>query len=172
MSTEQPGTPPPPMAPKRLSYVSVPALITGVGLSAILMAGSLAVWWALGTDIRAQVTWAQGATLLFFVVFMMAVMLAVGYSHLWADDGQVVIRNGPVVRKYSVDQIAGLRLRQGDPWAYLLVKDPDDDTGVRRRAVLAIQSLEGEKARRKVVELRNWLKVNGATSQGVDRDQD
>jgi hypothetical protein len=33
--------------------------------------------------------------------------------------------------------------------------------------VLAIQSLEGDGARKKVVELRNWLVVNGASSEGI-----
>jgi hypothetical protein len=154
-------------APARLSYVSTPALVTGVGLSAILMVGALWVWYALGPDIRAQVTWLQAATLLFFVVFMIAIMLTLGYSHLWAEDGEVVIRNGPVMRRFRTQEIAGLRLRKGDPWAYLLIKDPTAEDGLRRRAVLAIQSLEGDGARKKVVELRNWLVVNGASSEGI-----
>lgn len=170
MSTDQPETPQEPAAPQRLSYVSVPVLVTGVVLAGILMIGSLAIWWALGPDVRAQVTWPQAATLLFFVLFMMVVTLAIGYSHLWAEEGRVVIRNGPVVRKYGVEEIAGLRLRKGDPWAYLLVKDPGEESGVRRRAVLAIQSVEGATAQRKVVELRNWLKAHGASSEGVRRD--
>lgn len=170
MSTDPQAQGAQPTVPRRLSYVSIPALVTGVLLTAILMAGALALWWALGADIRAQVTWLQAATLLFFVVLMMAIMLMLGYSHLWADDGEVVIRNGPVLRKFKVDQIAGLRLRKGDAWAYLLVKDPTAEGGVRRRAVLAIQSLEGKRAEKKVIELRNWLKASGATSEGVRRD--
>ncbi|NLE98698.1 MAG: hypothetical protein GX596_12040 [Propionibacterium sp.] len=156
--------------PKRISYVSLPALVTGIVLTAILMAGALAVWWALGPEIRAQVSWIQAATLLFFVVFMMGVMLMIGYSHLWAENGKIVIRNGPVLRKIDVEDVAGLRLRKGDAWAYLLVKDPERPGSVQRRAVLAIQSLEGKRAEKKVRELRNWLKANGASSEGVIRE--
>lgn len=153
----------PDAAPERLAYTSVPALMTAVVLSIVLMSVSMFGWWALGPDIRAQVTWPQAATLLFFVVVMIGVMLSIGYSRLWAADGVVTVRNGPIVRRYPVEQIAGVRLRSGDAWSSLLVKD---DGALKRRPVLAIQFLEGEGGKRKIVELRRWLKANGATSQG------
>ncbi len=156
--TEQPG-------PERLSYTSAPALATGVVLSIVLMSFSLFGWWAIGKDVRDRVTWAQGGTLLLMVLLMVAIMLSVGYSHLWARDGMVVVRNGPIVHRYRVDQIAGVRLRPGDAWAGLIIKG---DGEVKRRAVLAIQSLEGAGGQRKVVELRTWLVRNGATSRDVD----
>nr|WP_255622274.1 PH domain-containing protein [Tessaracoccus sp. OS52] len=96
-------------------------------------------------------------------------MLSLGYSRLWADEDGVTIRNGPVLRKFRIDEIAGLRLRQGDAWAYLLIKH---DGGVKRRAVLAIQSLEGANAKSKMRQLRHWLKANGANSQGVTLEQE
>lgn len=158
------------LASRKLAYTSIPVLATALVLSMVLLAGSLYVWYALGPDIRAQVTLAQAGTLLFFVVVMIGIMMAVGYSRLWAGDGEVVVRNGPFIRHYPVSQIAGLRLRKGDPWAYLLVKDPEFEGGIRRRAVLAIQSMEREGAGKKVRELRRWLKANGATSADVPRD--
>lgn len=150
--------------PDRLTFTSVPALMTAVVLSATLLIFALYGWYAIGTDIRSQMSWAQGATLLFFVIAMIALMLSIGYSRLWADEKGVTIRNGPVLRKIPVSEIAGLRLRNGDPWAYLLVKD---GTGVKRRAVLAIQQLEGARGKKKMRQLRNWLKTNGATSAGI-----
>lgn len=157
-------------APRTLAYTSVPVLATALGLSVILLLGAMYFWYALGPEIRAQVTLAQAATLLFFVVVMIGIMMAVGYSRLWAADGEVVVRNGPFIRHHAVSDIAGLRLRKGDPWAYLLIKDPEAEGGVRRRAVLAIQAMEGKGAGRKVRELRRWLKANGATSADVPRD--
>ncbi len=167
-------TPKPPSEPggepERLSYVSIPVLATSLALSMLLLAGALYFWYVLGPDVRARVTMPQAATLLVFVIVMVAIMLGVGYSRLWAGDGEVVVRNGPFIKHYPVERIAGLRLRKGDAWAYLLVKDPDSETGLRRRAVLAIQSIEGEGAGRKVRELRRWLKANGATSADVRGD--
>ena len=137
--------------PERLSYTSGPALMTAVVASVVLLASSLFGWWALGKAIRDQITIPQAATLLFFLFFMIAVMLSIGYSRLWADDSGLTVRNGPIVRRYPLDQIAGLRLRPGDAWSTLLIKDGD---ALKRKPVLAIQFLEGERAQRKVRELR------------------
>ena len=159
-------------ASRALSYLSIPSLATSVILSMILLAGALFLWYALGPEVRAQVTMPQAATLLFFVMFMLAAMLLIGYSHLWAADGEVVIRNGPFMRRHKVEDIAGLRLRKGDPWAYLLVKDPKAEGGLHKYGVLAIQSLEGKAAGKKVRQLRRWLKANGATSEGIPKGPD
>ncbi|MBB1484293.1 hypothetical protein H5392_10530 [Tessaracoccus sp. MC1865] len=160
---DQPLTPGEDPVPARLSYSSPPALMTGVVLSMVLLFGALYGWYALGPEIRGQVTWAQAGTLLFIVFLMIAIMLSVGYSRLWAADGVVTVRNGPFLRRYGVDTIAGVRLRPGDAWSSLLVKQEDT---LKRRPVLAIQFLEGEGGKRKIIELRRWLKANGATSAG------
>lgn len=151
----------------RLSYTSPATLMTAVVLSIVLLAFSLYGWWAIGTEIRNRVTWPQAATLLFFVLLMIGIMLSVGYSRLWADGDEVVIRNGPVLRRFPVSQIAGVRMRPGDAWASLLIKS---DGVLNRKATLAIQSLEGEQAQRKVKELRRWLVAHGATSEGFTSD--
>lgn len=148
--------------PERLAYASPPALMTSVVLSIVLLSFSFFGWWAIGKEIRDQITWPQAATLLFFVLLMIGIMLSVGYSRLWAVDGQVTVRNGPILRRYPVSQIAGLRLRSGEAWASLLIKTDD---GLKRKPVLAIQSLEGEQGQRKVKDLRRWLVANGATSK-------
>ena len=152
-----------PMA-ERISFSSVPALLTSLLLSGILLIFSLYGWYALGPGIRARVTWPQAATMAFLVLAMIVIMLSVGYSRLWADEKGVTIRNGPVLRKFPVEDIAGLRLRSGDAWAYLLIKDQG---GVKRRAVLAIQQLEGAQGKKKLRDLREWLKAHGATSAGT-----
>ena len=152
--------------PERLSYTSPPALMTGVVLSVILMSSALFGWWALGKEIRDRVTWPQAGTLLFFV-------LAHGGPHavhrLLAGYGPtrtgVTVRNGLFLRRYRIDEVAGVRLRPGDAWSSLLIKGGHE---IRRRPVLAIQFLEGEAAQRKVVELRRWLVDHGATSRDVD----
>ncbi|MDF1489833.1 hypothetical protein [Tessaracoccus caeni] len=164
--TQSPETPDAdaPQVPERLHYISATVLATAAVLSLVLFSLALYGWSAIGKEIRDQITWPQAATLLFFLLFMVGFMLSLGYSRLWAEGGVVTVRNGPVVRRYTVDQIAGLRLRQGDAWAYLLIKK---DGTAQRRAVLAIQSLEGEKAQGKVRELRRWLVAQGASSEGV-----
>lgn len=161
---ETPDQPVTPETPKRLSFTSVPALATAVGLSALLLIAAMIGWYAIGPEIRQQVSWAQGATWLILIFIMLAITLSVGYSRLWADENGVSIRNGPVFKRFAVSEVAGLRLRKGDPWAYILVKS---DRGVKKVAVLAIQAAEGNGGRRKINQLRAWLKANGATSKDV-----
>ncbi len=156
--------------PLRLAFTSVPALLTSLVLSAVLFIAVLYGWYAIGPDIRSQVSVSQTITLLVVALGMVAIMMSVGYSRLYADERGVIIRNGPVRRRFTIEQVAGLRLRDGDPWAYLLVKDGEG--GVRRRAVLAIQQLEGVRGKRKVSQVRRWLKANGATSHGITLTQD
>lgn len=168
-----PATPDEPVAaapevPQRLVFTSTAVLATSLVFSVILMISAMYGWYAIGVGIRSQISWVQLATLVFFILLMIGIMLSVGYSRLWADEDGVSVRNGPVLRKFSLDEIAGVRLRQGDAWAYLLIKDGHG--GVRRRAVLAIQQIEGDKARAKRSQLRAWLKANGANAAGVDKD--
>lgn len=162
-TAEVPEAPDSQEVPERLSYTSPPALMTSIVLSMVLLAFAMFGWWALGPGIREQITWPQAATLLFFVFVMIAIMLSIGYSRMWAADGVVTVRNGPFLRRYPIDQIAGVRLRPGDAWSSLLIKD---DGELRRRPMLAIQFLEGDNGKRKIVDLRKWLKANGATSAG------
>lgn len=160
-----------PEAPERVVFMSTAVLMTSIVLSMVLMFAAMYGWYAIGIEIRSQMTWLQVGTLLFFMLFMIGMMMSLGYSRLWADEDGVTIRNGPVLRKFQVDQIAGLRLRPGDAWAYLLIKDGEG--GLRRRAVLAIQQLEGAGARKKMRTLHTWLRTHGANSDGVtDTDYD
>lgn len=150
--------------PERLAYTSPPALMTSVVLSLVLLSFAMFGWWALGKAIREQITWLQAGTLLFFLFFMIGVMLSIGYSRLWANAEGITVRNGPILRTYPIDQIAGVRLRKGDAWSSLLLKGEGE---LKRKPVLAIQSLEGEAAQRKLIELRRWLVEHGATSRDV-----
>ena len=147
--------------PERLSYTSPPALMTAVVLSIVLLSVSMFGWWAIGEEIRNKITWPQAGTLLFFVFLMIGIMLSIGYSRLWADERGVIVRNGPFIRRFTIAQIAGVRLRPGDAWTSLLLKT-DDGEEPKRQPVLAIQFLEGEAGRRKVVDLRRWLVAQGA----------
>jgi len=146
--------------PERLSYTSPPALMTAVVLSIVLLSASMFGWWAIGEEIRDKITWPQAGTLLFFVFLMIGMMLSIGYSRLWADERGVIVRNGPFIRRFSIAQIAGVRLRPGDAWTSLLIKTDGEE--LKRQPVLAIQFLEGEAGRRKVVDLRRWLVAQGA----------
>lgn len=151
----------PAVAPK-LVYTSRPAFLMGLIGSAVLMVAAMWIWLALGPDIRARVSLFQVLTLLGFVLVMAGFMLSIGFSKVWADPAGVTVRNMFRVRNFPLSQILGVRMRKGDPWAYLLVANPDGDEPTKH-AILAIQSAEGKKGMTKVLELRRWLdhQLNG-----------
>lgn len=154
----------PPALPERLVYTSPPALMTAVVLSIVLLSFAMFGWYAIGKAIREQITGLQAATLLGCLFIMIGIMLSVGYSRLWANEDGISVRNGPILRRYPIDEIAGVRLRKGDAWCSLLMKNGSE---LKARPVLAIQSLEGDAAQRKLVELRRWLVAHGATSRDI-----
>lgn len=148
---------------KRLDYVSRPVMWTALVGSIVLMTAAMYGWFALGKDIRDRITGLQLGTLIFFVLIMVAMMLSIGYSRLWANADGVTVRNMFRVKTFGLDEIIGVRFREGDPWAFLLLRDPSADEP-KRHAILAIQSLERAEATTKVLKLRQWLDVqlNGA----------
>lgn len=151
----------------------MPALITGLGLSTVLVVGAGWFWIALGHDIRVQVTLPQLATLIFFVFIMCAMMTSIGLSKVWANEDGVTTRNMLRARTFKPEDIVGVRLRQGDPWAFLLVRNPAGDEP-KRHAILAIQSLEGARAQRKAEQLREWLRAELASAgdPGAQQSED
>ena len=159
-------------AVKSLQFMTRPAMLTGLAGSVALMLGAMWVWSALGSDIRSRVTVLQAGTLVFFVLLMVAMMLSIGFSKVWADGNGVTTRNVFRVRTHPLSEVLGVRLRHGDPWAYLLVRDPDSDEP-KRHAILAIQSLEGERGMNKVLQLRKWLDDElGADDQVAEETAD
>ncbi|MDO4783531.1 MAG: PH domain-containing protein [Propionibacteriaceae bacterium] len=141
---------------KPLDYVSRPVMWTALAGSVVLMVAAMYGWFSLGQEIRVSISGLQLGTLVFFVLVMVAIMLSVGYSRMWANADGVTVRNMFRVRTFAPDDIVGVRFREGDPWAYLLLRDEGADEP-KRHAILAIQSLERAEATTKVLRLRQWL---------------
>lgn len=141
---------------KSLDYLSRPMMWTALVGSIVLMVSAMYGWFAIGREIRERITALQAGTLVFFVLVMVAMMLSIGYSRLWANPDGITVRNMFRVKTFPVSDVMGVRLRPGDPWAFLLVRDPASSEP-KRHAILAIQSMEREQATTKVLRLRQWL---------------
>ncbi|MDO4718134.1 MAG: PH domain-containing protein [Propionibacteriaceae bacterium] len=152
---------------KNLDYVSRPVMWTALVGSIVLMVLAMYGWFSLGQEIRAKVTEFQLATLIFFVLVMVAIMLSIGYSRMWANDDGVTVRNMFRVRTFALSDIVGVRFREGDPWAFLLLRDEGAEEP-KRHAILAIQSLERGEATTKVLRLRQWLDLRLNPGTGAD----
>lgn len=131
-----------------------------IGFSVVLIALSLWGWYALGADIRNQFTAFQIATLIFFELVMIGLMMAMGLSTVTADDQGLTVRNLVRTTRLRWDEIAEIRFRHGDPWAYAVLNDdPIDPT---RRMLLGVQATDGAACDQAVAELRELLAASRA----------
>lgn len=128
------------------------SLLTGIGLSAILVGAAALGWGLLPAEIQAQFTGLQAGTLIFFILVMIAMMLGIGLSSVRVTDSGLRIRNGVRTHQVRWSEIEGFRLTPDDPWAFVLLHgDPD------QRAMLGVQRTDGDRARAAVVALNERL---------------
>lgn len=134
------------------AYYPRATTLTALGLSVVLLFATWLGWQALPADIQEMFTGAQLGTLVLFVLVMLGILLGLGLSNVRVDDTGLVVRNGLSRRRIAWEEIEGFRFTPHDPWAYvLLVDDPGS------RALIAVQRVDGERARGFVAELtRQW----------------
>lgn len=128
------------------------ALTMAVVLSVVLVIASLVGWFALSSDIRALFTGPQLGTLIFFVLFMIAFMMAIGLSQVRVDGNGLIIRNGLRTHVVTWDEARGFRFTENDPWAYVLLDGEPD-----QRPLMGIQRTDHERAEAMVATLRQRL---------------
>lgn len=123
-----------------------------ISLSVSLVAASLLGWQLTPPQIRALFTPIQIATLVFFVLLMVAIMLAVGLSVVRADRQGLRFRNG--LRRHQIPwaDIKAFRFRPGDPWAFVLLR-----TELEQLPLMGIQRTDGARAHDLVADLRARL---------------
>ncbi|MFZ1910969.1 MAG: PH domain-containing protein [Propionicimonas sp.] len=124
-------------------------LITGIVLSAVLVAASALGWMLLPAEIRVLFTVPQLLTLGLFVLVMIAIMIAVGLSTVRIEPGGLRIRNGVRSHWITWAEVRGIRFSPHDAWAFVQL-DGDPDT----RPLLAVQRSDGPRADRAVAALR------------------
>lgn len=124
-------------------------LLTGIVLSSVLVLACVLGWTLLPPEIQVLFTGPQLATLGFFVLVMIAIMLAVGLSTVRIDVDGLEVRNG--VSRHRIDwaDVRGIRYSEHDAWAFVQLEgDPDT------RPLLAVQRSDGERADQAVATLR------------------
>lgn len=120
-------------------------MITAVTLSVVLFAAAMIGWFAQPAETRARYTALQAGTLAFFLLFMIGFMLAVGLCWVRADAEGITFRNGLRTHHLAWSEIASIRYRDGDPWAYANLVD-GHPSGRERYQLLGIQQTDGRRA--------------------------
>ena len=135
-------------------------LVMAVGLTAVLVFAAAIGWQLLPANIQVLFTGEQLATLVFFILVMIAVMLGIALSTVRADAEGLVVGNGPRRHRIAWSQIEGFRFTAHDPWAYVLITQ---EPGTR--PLIALQRVDGDRARAAVDDLRRlWQEHAGTPS--------
>ncbi|MCZ4500735.1 MAG: hypothetical protein JWQ74_3290 [Marmoricola sp.] len=127
------------------------ARLVGTVLGVMLFALVMAVWILFGPDVRARFTVFQKSTLVFLGLLALGVWFALMRSRVTAAEDGVVVVNGYRQHEFTWAQVVAVNLRRGAPWAGI---DLSDGTSL---SAVAIQSSDGDRAIRAVVELRRLV---------------
>ena len=122
--------------------------IVGAVLALGLVVVCAAAWISFGPEVRARFTTLQRATLLILGGLGFGSMFALVRSRVVAERQRLVVVNGFRRRVLAWEQVVGVQLPPGAPWAVL---DLSDGTTV---AAMGIQGSDGERARRAARQLR------------------
>jgi hypothetical protein len=122
--------------------------IASVAFGAALLVIVVAVWLTLPDRVQETFTWDQRGTVAFMLVCAGVVAHAMSRCRVDADESGLTVVNGYRTRHYGWDEVVGVTMRPGDPWAVL-----DLASGVGRSA-MGIQGSDGARARRQVRDLR------------------
>jgi Bacterial PH domain len=122
--------------------------IASVVFGAALLVIVVAVWLALPESAQESFTVSQRGTVAFMLFGAGVVAHAMSRCRVDADEAGLTVVNGYRTRHYDWDEVVGVTMRPGDPWAVL-----DLASGLGRSA-MGIQGSDGARARRQVRELR------------------
>src|ERR1700712_4139359 len=148
-----------PAAPVELPHTWRPL---GVRL-ALLLVGTLltvlvvAVWIAIGPEIRGQFTPYQRVTMVVIGILLFVTYYALVRCKVVAAETGLSVVNGYRTRRFEWSQLIGISLPRGAPWATL---DLSDGTSV---SVMGIQGSDGDRARRAVREVRACITAHTPT---------
>ncbi len=130
-----------------------------VGFGGMLLVLCAVVWLAFPASTRAEFDLTQRATMLAIAVGFGAAGYALARSRVVARVDGLKVVNGYRVRRYDWNEVLGVTLRRGSPWAVL---DLSDGTSV---AAMGIQGSDGARARTHVRQLRVLLDQQSRTDR-------
>ncbi len=120
-------------------------------LGTLLVVAVVAIWLAFPQDIRDQFTAFQKLTVIGFGLMFYAGGYALARSRVVARPDGLTVVNGYRRRRLDWNEVLGVTLRRGSPWAVL---DLSDGTTV---AAMGIQGSDGARASAQVRRLRSLV---------------
>lgn len=135
--------------------------IVGRALAVGFVVFAVVGWFAFPATVRALVTPFQLGTLIAILVAMIAVIIMATASSVIADQDGLTVRNAFRRHRVGWDRIHKIILRDGDPWAFALLRPADGsqfeaELDAERLQLMGIQGHDGDRARQAVDALRRY----------------
>lgn len=136
--------------------------VAAVVLGLFLFGVTAAIWVAFPESVRAEFTTFQRLTVMVFGLAYAAAGHALGRSRVEARADELLVVNGYTSHRYPWEQVRGVTLRVGSPWAILEHRDGTTS------AAMGIQGSDGGRAVRQVQQLRTLLRTHRGPSSPPD----
>ncbi|MDX6302278.1 MAG: hypothetical protein QOF53_3492 [Nocardioidaceae bacterium] len=120
-------------------------------LGALLLLVAVVMWLAFPPEIRHEFNSLEIGTVILLGLLFYAGGYALARSRLVAREDGLTVVNGYRTRRFEWNEILGVSLRAGNPWAML---DLSDGTSV---AAMGIQGSDGDRAMAQVREVRRLI---------------
>ena len=144
----------PPSLPQTWRPTGVRIAVLGFGL--MLFVVCAAAWFGFDESVRDRFTWLQRSTLLVMGAAFAACGWALARARVTAEKDGLVVVNGFRTRRLEWEQVLGVHLPAGAPWATL---DLADGTTI---SAMAFQGSDGKVARDGVRQLRALIDRDGS----------
>lgn len=101
-----------------MSFVAYPRgpRWAAIGFSAVLVVGAVIAFAALGPDVRTRFTALQVVTLVLFLVVMVTIMGAIGFSTIRVEPDGLTYRNGLRTHHLPWSDVGPIEFQPGNPW--------------------------------------------------------
>ncbi len=127
--------------------VRIAALVLGL----LLLAVVVAIWVAFPASVREDFSTFQRLTIVVFGIGACAAGFALSRSRVVAREDGLLTVNGYRSHLYAWDEVSGVTLRAGGPWAILELADGET------ASAMGIQGSDGSRAVQQVLALRRIL---------------
>ena len=130
--------------------------VAAIAFGVVLVVTVVVVWVALPQDAQDSFTVLQRITVAGMVLGVLAIGHALGRCRIDADTDGLTVVNGYHTHRLAWQQVVGVSLRPGSPWAVLDLSDGPT------RSALGIQGSDGARAVRQTRQLRALVEAHAA----------
>jgi hypothetical protein len=139
-----------------------------IGFSAVLVVGAVIAFTALGPEVRARFTGEQIFTLVLFLVVMVTIMGALGFSSVRVQPDGLWYRNGLRSHVLPWSDVGEIQFHPGNPWPRVVLQGASAEGDHDLVPLMGIQGSDKKYAFAQYEALREAIAVQRQAQSGLD----